>query len=375
MPTKAKTSASSRRNGTTSKPSPKAVRHTGTPIEEIATGRTNLFTISWHDAEPAPVRPGEKIGKNGDGRFNTREDFSDIFEFAESLAPGVRGPLRGYLGANGKFQITDGERRWRGAKILAQRGIKVDLPIIREPKGYSEVDRNLDLIRMNSGKPLSMLEQAHAFQRVLALGVPEKELHKKAGCSPTHITNCLALLQTAPEVQAAVAKGEMSGTLAADLQRAVPDPEKQKEIIRQGRDNAKPAPSGKKKITAKNLPVATGKKAAKSRSEKQTSNAQRSTSNPQPQQAQRSTSNPQPQQAIFGQPVIKPTDRISGSSGESPAPPRNSDPILARLDDLQDSVTNADADKGRLETLEFIGRYLRNKETLTSATKFILGMI
>lgn len=329
-------------------------------LDEIHIGRTNLFTIKWQDAEPALLVADEPKKKDGSNRFNTRQDFDDIFEFAESLRDGIKVPLRGYMGENGKFQITDGERRWRGAKILAQKNIQIPLPIIREPKGYSEVDRTLDLLLTNSGKPLSMLEQAHAFARLLAQGLSTKEAADKSGKSETHIANCLTLLQAAPEVQQKVAKGEMTATLAVDLVKALPNPGDQvrevreaEEKLRQSQQKSsskngtkKPA-KAKTKITAKNLSVPTGKKAAKHRDK------------PAPAQQQ---------QAPFGQPALRDAEKPRDL-------PKGDDPALKKLDDLYHATSNADADKARLETLEYLIDYVKGNASLANATKFILGMI
>jgi ParB/RepB/Spo0J family partition protein len=340
----------------TSKPSTKAP--VAKRLDDIHVGRTNLFTIKWQDAEPALLKPDEPQKKDGSNRFNARQDFADIFEFAESLRGGIRVPLRGYMGANGKFQITDGERRWRGAKILSQKNVSIPLPIIREPQGYTEVDRTLDLLLTNSGKPLDMLEQAHAFARLLEQGLDENEVAKRSGRSQTHITNCLTLLQAAPEVQKAVAAGEMAPTLAVDLVKALPDPARQAEELRAAKQKladkatpsrngaSKPSKSKSNKITAKTLNVATGKKAAKSRGQKPEGRGQ---------------------SAPLGQPVLKDTDLAKL--------PKADDPALKKLEDLYHATSSSEPDKARLETLEFLVDYVKGKESLAKATKFILGMI
>jgi ParB/RepB/Spo0J family partition protein len=261
------------------------------------------------------------------------------------------------MGENGKFQITDGERRWRGAKILAQKNVNVSLPIIREPKGYTEVDRTLDLLLTNSGKPLSMLEQAHAFARLIDQGIDEKEAAKRSGKSQTHIANCLTLLQAAPEIQAAVTSGEMAPSLAVDLVKAVPDPARQAEELKSAKEKlrqqqSKPGKNGKSKpkkakITAKNLNVRTGKQAAKKRA-----------------------ATPVAGGAGLTQPVLQDTD-----ASKLRDLPKSDDPAVKKLEDLFEATSNADADKARLETLEYLLDYVKGKASLPNATKFILGMI
>lgn len=336
-------------------------------IEDIQTGRTDLFHVSHRDAEPAV----ELLDGKTTRRLNIREDFTDIFDFAESLRDGIRTPLRGYMGTNGKFQITDGERRWRGVKILAQRNHEVLLPVVREPRNYSAADRALDVLRTNNGKPLSMLEQAHGIQRAIEAGAVEKDIHLRLGCSPTHVVNCLKLLQTAPEVQQAVADGKMSGTLAADLQQAEPDKGKQKEIVMQATTTA--ADKGKDKITAKDLPIETGKKAAAA---KKAATAPATPLAPPP---------PLASNGSGGTPVIGANVQIPTTGGNKATPTSDSrpqtsssseHPILAKLRDLQAALpVRKDCEAERYETMEYLIHYVEGKETLKTVTKFLLGII
>ena len=351
-------------------PTPKssARRHKATnnhagQIRDIAVKRTDLYFLkSWRDAELAQeLIDGKKL------RFNVRDDFTDLFEFANSLVPpkgkkeGIIVPLRGYMGENGKFQITDGERRWRAAKILSQRNIELAIPVIREPQGYTTRERNLDLLRTNNGKPLSMLEQAHAMQRLIVAGDQIKTLHKLAGCSPTHVVDCLALLEAPEEIQTAVAKGEISGTLAADLGRRVPDKKKQVEVLEQGR--AKAAEKGKKKVTAKLLSVATGKKAQREKRERSSVAAGVSPAPKHEAGTAASTGKP------LTHPAIKPDS--SPVTRHSSLP---SDSGTKKLEALLDAVTRGDSEPERYATLETLTDYLRGMIDLARATKFILGI-
>lgn len=333
----------SRKTSSPVKTPPRA--HQRKRIQDIAIGDTHLFTLkSWRDAELAQESIDEK-----QQRFNVRDDMGNLFEFAESLREGITDPLRGYMGENGKFQITDGERRWRGAKILSQKNIEITIPVIREPQGYTARDRDLDLLRTNNGKPLTMIEQARAMKRLLDRGEPLKGLHKLAGCSPTHVADCLSLIEAPEEIQQAVSKGEISGTTAADLTRRVPDRKKQVEVLAQGRARAKE--QGKTKVTAKHLPVRTGKKAQKENKQKKAAAKSRS----EPQLALGPTSDPRP-----------PT------SGARSVP---ASAAVQKLEDLRDASPRGQAVPSRYETLELLIGFLGGDCDITHATKFILGII
>jgi ParB/RepB/Spo0J family partition protein len=345
-------------------------------IEDIAKGRTNLFSLHWQKCEPA------KLGTYP-GKLNTRHDFGDLPEFALSLAEGIKEPVLGYMGDNGKFQITNGERRWRGAQWLEEnKGIKILLPCMRESKGYSDTDRNVDLLRTNNGKPLEMIEKAEAMKRLSDAGMADKEIAQKAGCSITHVFDCLLLLNTAPEVQSAVRKGEMKGTLAVDLAREVPDPEKQTEILEKGREKAtaqkkkpvagvgdsgpaSPMPATTKpKITAKHLPVATGKKAAAQKRAR----------------APSGDSNDgmywDESKNKFVKTPVKPITGTSFTEHKKSPKGLAAGGALTMLEELLDAVSRSDCDdKARYDTLEFLCEYAAGRKGLAIGTKFILGII
>lgn len=313
-------------------------------IKDVAKGRTDIFWLRTDQCEPA-----EELINGKKTKLNTREDFGNLHEFAQSLADGIKEPLFGYW-ESGKFQITNGERRWRGAKILAAqgKGIKILLPCMREPQKYSVRERNLDLLRTNNGKPLEMIEKAEAIQRLVADGMKIKEIAHKMGSSQTHVTDCIALLDptiVAPELQAAVRKGKIKATLAVDLARAVPDPKKQAEALEKGEAKATEAAAKKPasrrspaaaKVTAKHLDVDTGKKAQAAKKKQEAEQGK-----------------PAPQSNLDRQ-----------TSAASP------------LKELLDAITRSTcAETDRYDTLEFLIEFMEGRQAMTTATKFILGMI
>lgn len=336
-------------------------------IEDIQKGRTNLFSLRWQDCEPASVKLDGKPSK-----LNTRVDFGDIPEFALSLIDGdnegaVREPLLGYMGENGKFQITNGERRWKGAAWLEKnKGIKILLPCVREPRDHDDTDRNLDLLRTNNGKPLDMLEKAEAMQRLLAANLSPKAIATEAGCSTTHVVDCLALLNLAPEVMEALRSGEIKPTLAVDLSREVPDKEKQADILKKGREKAaaqkrsRPesaeGPRKKKKITAKHLPISTGKKAQAEKKKKSEARSQKSET---------------PALPLTG-------TSFSGPRTRRPvglARPSGRDKTLDMLEDLLEAAPRSECENTeRFDTLAMLIDYAGGHIGMSKATKFILGM-
>jgi ParB/RepB/Spo0J family partition protein len=344
-------------------------RKSGSDIYDIQVGRTNLFSLKPDDCVLA-LDIIDISGKRS--RLNVRDDMGDLDEFAESLRSGIRVPLRGYMGPEGEFHITDGERRWRGAKILAKKGVHITLPVIREPQKYSPTERTLDLLRTNNGKPLDMLEKAHAFRRLTDVHkLAPKEIAAKSGYSTTHVTDCLLLLQAAPEVQEAVKSGEMKATLAVDLVRQVSDKEKQRDILAAGREKAgsrevragraygagSKKTTGTAKVTAKSLPIATGKKA---RVKEQGSHAVTTGSQPRGSEAPLRGPIFERQPDAIGTPVLKDKEATRLQAN--------------MLDDLLESVSRNDCMENAYETAEMVRDYLGGETSLKNATKFLLGM-
>lgn len=308
-----------------------------------------VFYIDFSDAEPSEELVNEKKQ-----RLNIREDMGDLFDFAESLRGGIRLPSTGYMGANGKFQITDGERRWRAGRIIRARNVDLRFPVTLEPKGYTREDRLVNMLVTATGKPLDIIEQANGIALLLdglegkARAKKIKSLPKIIGKSETHIANCLALLAAPGEIKDAVRKGEITGSLAVDLGREVPDHKQQVDVLEQARGKAKS--KGKKKITAKLLPVKTGKKAQAAKKEKKTADA------------------PSFASTISNSGVSESTRPSRKSAG------RGTSSDLDSLLDILHSMDRRSAEAERYETLEMITEFLGGKETRKSLTQFILGI-
>lgn len=239
------------------------------PVQKYAKGRTNLFFV---DPKKISIK------------FNPREDFGDIEAMADSIGfkgegmkepRGVLQPLRCHI-EDGELVLDDGERRLRGLKRAIEKhklkGKKALAPIILQPQGHTEKDTILQTLICNGGKPLNMMEQATSINRLLnehKLSAEEIAIH--TGVSVTHVRSCLKLTESAPELQDAVRKGTIAASLAIDIIRETPTIEGQREIFQQAEEAAKKANS--ERITAKHVPIATGKAAQEQRREAQDAKA------------------------------------------------------------------------------------------------------
>lgn len=150
--------------------------------------------------------------------FNIREDLGDIETLAKQIEAchEVKKPLRGYK-EKGKdlWVITDGHRRVAALKLLRSKNkcLNVRLPFMVEPKGYTDLDRTLDMFTLNDGKSLTYLEEAKLYQRLKqTFQLNNSEIAKKVGKSSMHVGNSLLILDAPQELQDYIAQKVVSAT-------------------------------------------------------------------------------------------------------------------------------------------------------------------
>jgi ParB/RepB/Spo0J family partition protein len=201
--------------------------------------------------------------------FNARHEsnFGDIKALAQSIKEnGLKQPLRvhktGEKNEDGEFlyALTDGHRRLKALKSIASvLGEDYLVPIIIEPKDYTEEQRNIDLIITNDGIPLGLLEQGTVFARLKEMGHKDSAIGKKCGKSQSHVADCL-LLDTA---SAALKKQIMTGAVSAStvLEMLKTEGHDETEALV---DTTVKANNGKK-VTAKTVKEVTGKVVGKAK--------------------------------------------------------------------------------------------------------------
>lgn len=181
--------------------------------------------------------------------FNARQDYGDIESLAESIKQnGVKVPLRGYKKRGSEiYVLTDGHRRYKATQLAIKKGAEIkSLPFITEPF-QSEDRRTLDLLICNDGKPLTMLEEADVYRRMIAYGWTEKQLAKETGKSTTAVNNCLLLLKASPALKEKIQTGVVSATIVLEKLRKKDAKDVEDDI------NAAVEKAGGKKITNKHI--------------------------------------------------------------------------------------------------------------------------
>ncbi|HLQ13901.1 MAG TPA: ParB/RepB/Spo0J family partition protein [Steroidobacteraceae bacterium] len=197
-----------------------------------------------------PVAPGAAAGASGTGeqlvrlplellqrgRYQPRADMRNdtLSELADSIRrqgviqPIVVRPLaEAEAGAEQRYEIIAGERRWRAAQ---QAGLKEIPAIIRTVPDEAVVA--MSLIENIQREDLNPLEEARAFERLIAeFGLTHQEVAESVGRSRAAVTNLLRLIELAPEVGELVERRELDMGHARAL-LGLENPRKQTELAR-----------------------------------------------------------------------------------------------------------------------------------------------
>ena len=134
--------------------------------------------------------------------FNVRYDYGNMESLVESIREnGIKVPCRGYRSPKkkGRFILTDGHRRLKATQLLKGEGVSIQLPMVLEKRGYTEEQRIVDMFICGAdAKPLTMLEEAEAVGRLLAIDSNEAEAGRRIGRSRSQVRLYKILLE-APE--------------------------------------------------------------------------------------------------------------------------------------------------------------------------------
>ena len=111
------------------------------------------------------------------------------------------------------YRIVAGERRWRAAQAA---GLAKIPAMVRELSDTRALE--LALVENLQRADLSPIEEASAYQQLLTEhGLTQEQVAKRVGKARASITNSLRLLKLAPEIQAALDRGELTAGHAKAL--------------------------------------------------------------------------------------------------------------------------------------------------------------
>lgn len=155
---------------------------------------------------------------------NPRRSFADagLGELADSIKQrGVIQPIvvRPVKGAQDRFEIIAGERRWRASQLAGLH----EVPIV--PIEVSDSDAlEMMIIENVQREDLNPMEEAQGYHALAdEFKRSQEEIAKDVGKSRSHVANMMRLTKLPAEVQAFIASGELSAGHARAL-IGVPDP-------------------------------------------------------------------------------------------------------------------------------------------------------
>ena len=130
--------------------------------------------------------------------------------------------VRAHPDEKARYMIVDGERRWRGAKAAGLRVIKA----VVSTKHDNPAERLIDQLAANTGKPLTPIEEAMAFAKIMAVNpkLTQVQLAAKVGKPRSLVGDRLRMLELDPVWIGELQSGRLQTSHAPilHLYRAVP---------------------------------------------------------------------------------------------------------------------------------------------------------
>jgi ParB family chromosome partitioning protein len=140
-------------------------------------------------------------------------DAAELRALADSIAiHGILQPIIVVARGDG-YGLVAGERRWRAASLA---GLATVPAIVRDANEQERLE--LALVENIQRADLNAVEEARAFQQLIdTFGLTQERVAERVGRSRPSVANALRILGTAPEVQAAVIDGTITGGHARAL--------------------------------------------------------------------------------------------------------------------------------------------------------------
>lgn len=151
--------------------------------------------------------------------FNVRDiDNEHVNEFKESFIAGEYIPPLFVEVIGNRVKIIDGHHRYLGAIEAVKAGHEIARIECKDFTG-SEADKIAFMITSSQGKPLSPVERAVAYHRLINQGFSIDEIAKKVKRSASDVRHHIQLAECEPQIKAMVKAHEISSSDAIALQK------------------------------------------------------------------------------------------------------------------------------------------------------------
>jgi ParB/RepB/Spo0J family partition protein len=179
-------------------------------MKDVAEGRSDLYRL---DPRKIQIKEGWNSREASDPQNSTH-----VAELAASIKEvGVKKPLICYMEDNTVY-VTDGHCRLQAVMHLIEAGVEIKtVPVMVEDRHSNESDRIFTQIIHNSGKPLTSLEQAKVFKRLVDLGWQQKDIAAKAGISGGRVSQLLELNILPVILQKYIIEGKASANMVLQI--------------------------------------------------------------------------------------------------------------------------------------------------------------
>ncbi len=168
-------------------------------------------------------RPDHPIDDIVPSPYQTREHFDEVKleGLAQSIrAQGVISPITLRIIAGNKYELVDGERRWRAAKLAGLQVVPVTVKPLTDIQAAEAV-----IVTNEQREPVTPLERARGFARLMDIDPRYRDrqvIADKTGMSLSWVHNAMKLLEASEPVQKALLKGSIGEWHAIAIARLQP---------------------------------------------------------------------------------------------------------------------------------------------------------
>ena len=183
-------------------------------LKSLAQSRSTILNI---DPTKIQIKAGLNVRQLDDAENREHIDYLKASISENGFLKGH--PLTIFQEGDAVF-VSDGHCRITAVHELLDEGLEIlTVPCIAEERGVGEMDRILRQTTSNSGKRLTMLEEAYNVERLKSFGMSLTEIARRFGKSPGYVSQLLDFKAAPAEVIQMVKQGQVSATFAAETVR------------------------------------------------------------------------------------------------------------------------------------------------------------